>query len=154
MNTPTNGPKNAPQPRQASPAPITQPSRKAHPVVQSLQVMALYAALVAVVFLLVTTCSPATAGTIARTSQPGYAGPAHKSSGPVLTGRILVGAQPAHGLFSCVATGRPRPHGMAGWEAARLAGYLQGRSVNPSSHAAQMTDSGMTSTQPVGAYHG
>ena len=73
MNTPTNGPKNAPQPRPASPAPITQPSRTTRPVVQSLQVLALYAALVAVVCLLVT-CSPATAGTIARTSQPGYAG--------------------------------------------------------------------------------
>ena len=72
MHTPANGPKNAPQPRQANPAPITPPSRKASPVVQSLQVLALYAALVAVVCLLVT-CSPATAQTIAQPSQPGYA---------------------------------------------------------------------------------
>ena len=81
MNTPANGPKNAPQPRPASPAPITPPSRKASPVVQSLQVLALYAALVAVVCLLAT-CSPATAQTIAQPSQPGYAGPARESDGP------------------------------------------------------------------------
>ena len=65
MNTPTNGPKNAPQPRPANPAPITPPSRKTSPVVQALQVLSMYAALVAVVCLLVTTCSPATAQTIA-----------------------------------------------------------------------------------------
>ena len=151
MTTPANGPKNAPQPRPASPAPITPPSRKASPVVQSLQVLALYAALVAVVCLLVTTCSPATAGTIAQPSQPGYAGPARESDGPVLTGRTTQGAQPANGLFSCVATGRPRPHGMAEWEAARLAGFLVCRSVNPFSHAAQMTDSGMASFDTQGA---
>lgn len=81
MTTPANGPKNAPQPRPANPAPITPPSRKASPVVQSLQVLALYAALVAVVCLLVT-CSPATAQTIAQPSQPGYAGPARESDGP------------------------------------------------------------------------
>lgn len=79
MNTPTNGPKNAPQPRPASPAPITPPSRKAHPVVQSLQILALYAALVAVVCLLVTTCSPATAQTIAPHHAAGYAGHLSKS---------------------------------------------------------------------------
>ena len=71
MHTPANGPKNAPQPRQANPAPITPPSRKASPVVQSLQVLALYAALVAVVCLLVT-CSPATAQTIAPRHAAGY----------------------------------------------------------------------------------
>lgn len=73
MNTPANGPKNAPQPRPANPAPITPPSRKTRPVVQSLQVLALYAALVAVVCLLVT-CSPATAQTIAPHHAAGYAG--------------------------------------------------------------------------------
>lgn len=134
------------QPRPASQAPITPPSRKTRPVMQALQVLALYAALVAVVCLLAT-CSPA----IAAQAKPGYADPAHKSSGPVLTGRFTEGAQPAHGLFSCVATGRPRPHGMAGWEAARLAGYLQCRSVNPSSLAAQMTDSGKASFITEGA---
>ena len=152
MHTPANGPKNAPKPRPASPAPITPPSRKASPVVQSLQVLALYAALVAVVCLLVT-CSPATAQTIAQPSQPGYAGPARESDGPVLAGRIKKGAQPAHGLFSCVATGRPRPHGMARWEAARLAGYLSFRSANPSSLAAQIADSGKASFIKKGAAH-
>ncbi len=153
MIYPTNGHKNAPQPRPASPAPITPPSRTTHPVVQSLQVLALYAALVAVVCLLVTTCSPATAQTIAPRHDAGYAGPARESDGPVLTGRFTEGAQPAHGLFSCVAAGRPRPHGMAGWEAARLAGYLSFRSVNPSSLAAQMTDSGKASFIKKGAAH-
>lgn len=151
MTTPANGPKNAPQPRKANPAPITPPSRKTSPVVQSLQVLALYAALVAVVCLLVTTCSPATAQTIAQPSQPGYAGPARESDGPVLAGRMTQGAQPAHGLFSCVATGRPRPHGMAGWEAARLAGFLVCRSANPSSLAAQIADSGKASLLTQGA---
>ncbi len=152
MNTPTNGPKNAPQPRPASPAPIAPPSRKASPLVQSLQVMALYAALVAVVCLLVT-CSPATAQTIAPHHAAGYAGPARESDGPVLAGRIKKGAQPAHGLFSCVVTDYPRPHGMAEWEAARLAGFLSFRSVNPSSLAAQMTDSGKASFIKKGAAH-
>lgn len=151
MNTPANGPKNAPQPRKANPAPITPPSRKTSPVVQSLQVLALYAALVAVVCLLVTTCSPATAGTIAPHHAAVYAGPAHKSSGPVLTSRFTEGAQPAHGLFSCVANGRPRPHGLAGWEAERLAGSLQYRFVNPSSLAAQMTNPGKASFSTEGA---
>ena len=101
MTTPTNGPKNAPQPRPASPAPITPPSRKASPVVQSLQVLALYAALVTVVCLLVTTCSPATAGTIAPHHAAGYAGPARESDGQTLAGLNTQGAQPANGLFSC-----------------------------------------------------
>ena len=152
MTTPANGPKNAPQPRPANLAPTIPPGSQLHTLKQSLQVLALYAALVAVVFLLAT-CSPATAQTIAQPSQPGYAGPARESDGPVLAGRIKKGAQPAHGLFSCVATGRPRPHGMAGWEAARLAGYLSFRSVNPSSLAAQMTDSGKASFIKKGAAH-
>lgn len=71
MNTPANGPKNAPQPRPASPAPITQPSRKAHPVVQSLQILALYAALAAAVCLLVTTCSTTTQHPAAALKQGG-----------------------------------------------------------------------------------
>ena len=101
MNTPTNGPKNAPQPRPASPAPITPPSRKTRPVAQSLQVMALYAALVPVVCLLVTTCSPATA--IAPHSAAGYAGPARESDGQTLAGLDTTGAQPAFiAAFLCV----------------------------------------------------
>ena len=103
MTTPTNGPKNAPQPRPASPAPITPPSRKASPVVQSLQVLAMYAALVTVVCLLVTTCSPATAGTIAPHSAAGYAGPARESDGQTLAGLDTTGAQPAFiAAFLCV----------------------------------------------------
>lgn len=79
MTTPANGPKNAPQPRQANPAPITPPSRKASPVMQALQVLSMYAALVAVVCLLVT-CSPATAQTIAPRHTAGYAAILSKSS--------------------------------------------------------------------------
>lgn len=152
MTTPTNGPKNAPQPRPASPAPIPQPSRKTRPVVQSLQVMALYAALVAVVCLLVT-CSPATAGTIAPRHAAGYAGPARESDGPVLTSRTTQGAQPANGLFSCAAIGRPRPHGTAGWDTERCAGFLVYRFVNPSSLATQTTNTGKASFNTQGAAH-
>lgn len=72
MHTPANGPKNAPQPRPASPAPITPPSRKTSPVMQALHVLSMYAALVAVVCLLAT-CSPATAQTIAPQHAAGYA---------------------------------------------------------------------------------
>ena len=71
MNTPANGPKNAPQPRPTSPAPITTPSRKASPVVQALQVLSMYAALVAVVCLLVTTCSTTTQHPAAALKQGG-----------------------------------------------------------------------------------
>lgn len=115
MNTPANGPKNAPQPRPASPAPIAPPSRKASPVVQSLQVLALYAALVAVVCLLVT-CSPATAQTIAPHRAAGYAGPAHKSSGPDFgeSGKLKAHS-PQWAFF--VRDFRPCPrYGKAGWD--------------------------------------
>lgn len=138
------------QPHKASPAPITPPDRKARPVAQSARLLVMYAALVAVVCLLVT-CSPATAQTIAQPSQPGYAGPARESDGPVLTSRTTQGAQPANGLFSCVATGRPRPHGMAGWDTARCAGFLVYRFVNPSSLATQTTNTGKASFNTQGA---
>lgn len=134
------------QPHKASPAPITPPDRKARPVAQSARLLVMYAAMGAAGFLLAT-CSPA----IAAQAKPGYADPAHKSSGPVLTGRTTQGAQPANGLFSCVATGRPRPHGMAGWDTARCAGFLVYRSVNPSSLAAKVTDSGKASFNTQGA---
>ena len=117
MNTPANGPKNAPQPRPASPAPITPPSRKASPVVQSLQVLALYAALVAVVCLLVT-CSPATAQTIAPRHTAGYAGPARESDGPDFgesEEERRTAARIHCGFF--VRDFRPCPrYGKAGWD--------------------------------------
>ena len=81
MHTPANGPKNAPQPRPANLAPTIPPGSQLHTLKQSLQVLALYAALVAVVCLLAT-CSPATAQTIAPRHTAGYAGPARESDGP------------------------------------------------------------------------
>ena len=157
MNTPTNGPKNAPQPRPASPAPITPPSRKAHPVAQSLQVLALYAALVAVVCLLVTTCSPATAGTIARTSQPGYAGPARESDGQTLAGLNNQGAQPHHAVFLCAPFAYA--HVMAGLGGDTRKGvpvFLDCRSANPSKscHPIAMAASGRTPINQGAAHHG
>ncbi len=72
MTTPANGPKNAPQPRNANAAPITPPSRKASPVLHALRGLSMYAAPVAVVVCLLVTCSPATAQTIAPRHTAGY----------------------------------------------------------------------------------
>ena len=94
---------------------------------------------------------PLSAKPITTQSLSRYAAQARKSNGPVLAGRIKKGAQPAHGLFSCVVTDYPRPHGMAEWEAARLAGFLSFRSANPFSHAAQIAERGMASSIKKGA---
>ena len=149
MTTPTNGPKNAPQP-------ITPPSRTTRAVVQSLQVLALYAALVTVVCLLVTTCSPATAGTIAPHSAAGYAGPARESDGQTLAGLDTTGAQPAFiAAFLCVPFAYARAMAGLGGDTARCAGYLQYRSANPSKscHPIALAASGRTLFKTEGAAH-
>ena len=157
MNTPTNGPKNTPQPRPANPAPITPPSRKTRPVVQSLQVLSMYAALVAVVCLLVT-CSPATAQTIAQPSQPGYAGPARESDGQTLAGLKKKGAQPHHAVFLCAPFAYA--HVMAGLGGDTCKGvpdaFLSGRPTRPSPvtllHWPQVA--GLQSIKKGAAHHG
>lgn len=134
MHTPANGPKNAPQPRPASPAPITPPSRKASPVMQALQVLSMYAALVAVVCLLVTTCSPATAQTIARTSQPGYAGPARESDGQTLAGLSQKAHSPHPLRLFCASLSPMRAlwQGLGGTPQGVPVSFCAGRPTRPS----------------------
>ena len=156
MHTPANGRKNAPQPRNANPAPTIPPGSQLHTLKQSLQVLALYAALVAVVFLLAT-CSPATAQTIAQPSQPGYAGPARESDGQTLAGLNNQGAQPHHAVFLCAPFAYA--HVMAGLGGDTRKGvpvFLDCRSANPSKscHPIALAASGRTPINQGAAHHG